>query len=168
MKLFIKERNDKMIEVYTDGAASNNGKEDAVGGAAWVILKDGEKIAEGMRKIFPATNNICELVGVVEGCLAAEAILKENNTTDLSFKPAVVVHSDSAYIINCWKEKWYQNWERNNWKNSKKKPVANKELWQALLPFFKNRHFIFNKVAGHAGIKWNEYVDTKAVEAKEL
>ena len=56
-----------MIEVYTDGAASNNGKEDAVGGAAWVILKDGEKVAEGMRKIAPATNNICELVGVVEG-----------------------------------------------------------------------------------------------------
>ena len=49
-----------------------------------------------------------------------------------------------------------------------KKPVANKELWQALLPFFKKQHFIFNKVAGHAGIKWNEYVDTKAVEAKEL
>ena len=75
-----------------------------MGGAAWVVLKQGEKVAEGMRKIFPATNNICELVGVVEGCLAAEAILKEDNTTDLSFKPTVVVHSDSAYIINCWKE----------------------------------------------------------------
>ena len=121
-----------------------------------------------MRKITPATNNICELVAVIEGCLAAEAILKEYNITEPFFKPAVIVHSDSAYVINCWKEKWYQNWERNNWKNSKKKPVANKDLWQALLPFFKNRHFIFNKVAGHAGINGMRYVDTKAVEAKEL
>lgn len=54
------------------------------------------------------------------------------------------------------------------WRNSKKEPVANRELWERLIPYFENPRFSFEKVKGHSGEKdWNDYVDRLAVEAKK-
>lgn len=79
----------------------------------------------------------------------------------------MIVYSDSAYIINCYKQKWYNKWQINDWKNSKKEPVANKELWEQLIPYFDNVMFSFEKVPGHAGHVYNEMVDQMAVQAKK-
>jgi ribonuclease HI len=78
----------------------------------------------------------------------------------------IVVYSDSAYVINCYKQKWYKKWQVNGWINSKKQPVANKELWEQLIPYFENPFFSFEKVAGHADNKYNNLVDEMAVKAK--
>ena len=131
-----------MIEVYTDGATSNNGYENAIGGAAWIILQENIIIDSGSKNIKNATNNICEL--------------DEN----------IYVYSDSAYIINCYSQKWWVNWEKNGWINSKKQKVANKELWESLIYYFKKPNFYFKKVPGHSNNKWNNYVDKLAVQAK--
>lgn len=62
----------------------------------------------------------------------------------------------------------------NGWVNSKGQAVANKFLWEALIPFFESPQFTFEKVKGHAGNRvdqhsyWNNYVDKLAVEAKSL
>ena len=56
---------------------------------------------------------------------------------------------------------------RNGCKNAKKEPVANKQLWQHLIPYFLNEKIEFHKVKGHDGDKWNEYVDKLAVAARE-
>lgn len=78
------------------------------------------------------------------------------------------IYSDSAYIINCITQKWYKKWQTNGWRNSKKEPVANRELWERLIPYFENPRFSFEKVKGHSGEKdWNDYVDRLAVEAKK-
>ena len=79
-----------------------------------------------------------------------------------------LIYSDSAYCINCYKDKWWVKWEQNGWINSKKQPVQNKELWKRLIPFFKDARFIFKKVAAHQNNYWNNYVDELAVKAKEI
>ena len=89
-------------KIYTDGACSNNGKENPVGGSAYVVLDEKENIIlEKAFKIEPATNNICELKALIEGCSAISSILR--------FNDSVIVYSDSAYCINAYKQKLKEN-----------------------------------------------------------
>lgn len=144
-----------MYTIYTDGAASGNGYEGAQGGWAWILLDENENIIlKGCGHIDNATNNICELVAVIDACRRAD-LDKE-----------YVVYSDSAYIINCYKDKWYKKWELNGWLTSKRQPVANKELWEELIYYFEKPNFRFMKVKGHADNKFNNMVDQMAVAAK--
>ena len=146
------------MKIYCDGATSNNGAQDAIGGWAYVILDEEDDILfEKNGKLTQTTNNICELTAMIQACEQIARIKFEN----------VTVYSDSAYIINCYAQKWYEKWMQNGWRNSKKEPVANKNLWEKLIPFFLNEKFKFVKVSGHCGVHWNEYVDKMAVEAKE-
>jgi ribonuclease HI len=152
------------IEVYTDGATSSNGYANAVGGWAYVVLRDGEKIHEKSEKLQPATNNQCELRAIIEACKWVE-----NYTSTLFDSPEIIIYSDSAYCINCYKQNWYIGWEANGWLNSKKQPVLNKEYWQELLPYFKTKTYKFERVKGHQNKdNWNDYVDRLAVEAKKI
>jgi ribonuclease HI len=141
--------------VYTDGATSNNGYEGARGGWAYVVLEEDKIIKEESGYVPEATNNRCELIALINACKAICNIWGEH-----------IIYSDSAYCVRCWKEKWYERWERNGWKTSNKTPVANQELWRELIPFFRNSLLKFEKVSGHSGNKWNEYVYKLAVEAK--
>jgi ribonuclease HI len=73
-------------------------------------------------------------------------------------------------LHNCYTQKWYKNWEVNGWRNSKKEPVANKDLWEQLIKWFEMPEFEFKKVKGHATddsefTKWNNYVDELAQNA---
>lgn len=147
--------------IYTDGACSNNGAKDARGGFAFVVLDDkGNHRYEYSKHVENATNNICELSAVFGACSFFDAYSPEGNMA--------TIYSDSAYIINCITQKWYKKWQTNGWRNAKKEPVANRELWERLIPYFENPRFSFEKVKGHFGEKdWNDYVDKLAVEAKE-
>lgn len=44
----------------------------------------------------------------------------------------VTVYIDSDYIAACFQNGWVYNWEKNDWKNSKGKPVRNEEQWKAV------------------------------------
>lgn len=151
------------MEIYTDGATSNNGKDGAIGGWAYVIINDKKEIICSERGcIENATNNICELTAIIKACEMAQ-----------KFWGCHHIYSDSAYCINCYKQKWYRKWQQNGWINSNKKPVANQELWEKLIPFFENPLFNFEKVEGHSlkengHAYWNNYVDKLAVAAKEM
>ena len=147
-----------IYKLYTDGATSNNGYENSYGGWAWALVSNDRLLKFDSDGTAPATNNICELTALIKGCRAAE--------TELEFGDMILVYSDSAYAINCYKQKWYKSWQRNGWVNSKKQPVANAELWAQLIPFFEHPNFKFEKIAGHQGHEWNEYVDRLAVKAK--
>ena len=85
----------------------------------------------------------------------------------LSFGDEVILYTDSAYLCNCYLNKWYSSWERNGWRNSKKEPVANKDLWEKLIPYFKNPQITISKVKGHSGNYYNELVDELAVNERE-
>jgi ribonuclease HI len=74
----------------------------------------------------------------------------------------VHLHSDSAYIVNCFRERWWERWQRNGWKNAQKAPVANRDLWEALLVESRRHDVVWEKVRGHAGDPLNERVDALA------
>ena len=148
--------------IYSDGATSNNGKENAIGGWAAVILDynnfENRNADTIVVKGFEngTTNQRMELTAALQGL--------EN--LKLSPFDEVILRTDSAYLYNCYKQKWYENWQRNGWKNSKKETVANQDLWEGLIPFFNNINISIEKVKGHNGDYWNEIVDKLAVEAK--
>nr|WP_236587618.1 ribonuclease HI [Tumebacillus amylolyticus] len=134
------------VTIYTDGACSGN-----PGPGGWgAVLMYGEHLKEisGGEKV--TTNNQMELQAVIEA-------LKM-----LKYPCKVDVYSDSAYVINCFKGRWYVNWEKNGWVNSKKEPVSNKEQWVELLKLFRFHKITWHKVKGHAGDKWNERCDELA------
>lgn len=146
--------------IYCDGSARNNGYENAVGAWAFVVLNDKEEILiEKCKAVKGATNQQMELMAAAE---ALEYLF--DNEICVPFDKVEVV-TDSAYLHNCVKQKWYVNWERNGWKNAKKEPVANRELWERLIKFFEAPEVEFMKTRGHAGIPWNEHVDTMAQKA---
>ena len=149
-------------KIYTDGATSGNGYEGAQGGWAWILIDEEEDIvSKNFGHLDNATNNICELTAVIDACRSAL-----DYTGLIDCNPTYTIYSDSAYIINCYKQKWYKKWQTNGWINSKKQPVANKELWEFLIPFFENPRFDFEKVAGHSTDKYNNLVDEMAVKVK--
>jgi len=155
-----------MYEIYTDGAVSGNGKSSAPGGWAYVILRDGMMIAQDSGGEVGTTNQRMELTAALNAC-------KEVEKMDAFAR--VRIYSDSAYLVNCWKQNWWRAWQANGWKNSKKQPVANPDLWMGLIPFFEKtpNGYDFIKVQGHQthndsqNAYWNNIVDGMAVRAKQ-
>ncbi len=130
----------KTLMIYTDGGCSNNQEKENVGG--WgAVLEYGEHIKELHGGELNTTNNRMELTAVIE---ALKALTKDGQN--------IKVFSDSSYVMNCFREKWYVNWEKNGWKNAKKEPVENKELWQELLALTKKHHCEFYRVKGHVNL----------------
>jgi ribonuclease HI len=76
------------------------------------------------------------------------------------------VVSDSTYVVNCFRDNWHLRWIRRGWRNSQGKPVANRDLWEQLVPLVLDRGDVtFSWVKGHSGDKMNDVVDLLAVEA---
>lgn len=142
-----------IFEVYSDGSTRNNGRADAVGSWAYVVLNEGKKIYEDCRVEVGTTNQRMELIAAAE---ALEYLFY--NHLAIPFD-RVVVYTDSAYLHNCYTQKWYRNWQMNGWRNAKKEPVANQDLWERLVRFFEAPEVEFVKVKGHANNEWNNYVD---------
>lgn len=136
------------IIIYTDGACSGN-----PGPGGWgsiLMYKDNKKEISGGSS--DTTNNIMELTAVIE----ALKLLK---------RPCEVsIYSDSAYVVNAFQQNWIDGWIKNNWRNSAKEPVKNKELWQELYDLTKVHKVTFNKVKGHSDNEYNNRCDELARE----
>jgi ribonuclease HI len=77
--------------------------------------------------------------------------------------PLVVV-SDSTYVVNCFRDRWWQGWLARGWVNSARKPVANRDLWEPLITEVNARGDVtFRWVKGHSGDTMNDLVDSLAV-----
>lgn len=144
------------FEIYSDGSTRNNGRADAVGAWAYVVLNEGKKIYEDCRVEVGTTNQRMELIAAAE---ALEYLFY--NHLAIPFD-RIVVYTDSAYLHNCYTQKWYRNWQMNGWRNAKKEKVANQDLWERLVRFFESPEVEFVKVKGHANNEWNNYVDALA------
>ena len=108
----------KKIIIYTDGACSGN-----PGPGGWgAVLFSGEHKKEISGAEEHTTNQRMELKAVVEA-------LKALKVKDWD----VEVYSDSAYLVNAFTQNWLKKWQQNGWRNSRKEPVANQDLWQELL-----------------------------------
>ena len=137
------------IILYTDGACSGN---PGPGGWGAVLIFNGiEKELSGANP--NTTNNVMEITAVIEGLKALKRPCNVN------------IYSDSAYVVNCFEKDWINNWIKNNWVNSKKEPIKNKELWLELYDLTKIHKVTFNKVKGHSNVKYNNRCDELARNA---
>ena len=137
------------LVVFTDGSCKGN---PGPGGWAWAVAPDGEPHGAGGD---PATTNQrMEVRAVIE---ALRALAPDG-------RPVEIV-SDSTYVVNCFRDGWWKKWERNGWKNAKRQPVANDDLWRPLVELVRNGNVTFRWVKGHSGDPMNDRVDALAVAA---
>ncbi len=130
----------KVINIYTDGACSGNQNEQNIGG--WgAILEYGETQKELFGGELNTTNNRMEMMALLS---AFEALNKDNLQ--------IHVFSDSSYLMNCFRERWYVNWYNNNWKTSKKTDVENRDLWESLISHVEKHQIQFFRVKGHVNL----------------
>ena len=132
--------------IYTDGACSGN---PGPGGWAAIII-DGGRERELSGRETSTTNQRMELRAAIEGLRALEG------------RRTVALHSDSAYMVNCFRDQWYVRWRQNGWRNAQKKPVDNRDLWEALIALAERHDVTWHKVAGHSGDPLNERADRLA------
>lgn len=135
----------KLIDIYTDGACSYN---PGPGGYGAILMYKGKmkKISGGDKN---TTNNKMEILAVIK----ALECLKEPCRVNL--------YSDSAYVVNCFNDKWIDKWIANNWKKGKEQ-VKNVELWKRLYELVCYHEVNFIKVKGHSDNEFNNECDRLA------
>ncbi|MDX6359971.1 MAG: ribonuclease [Nocardioidaceae bacterium] len=133
------------VSVFTDGACSGN---PGPGGWAWAI--DRTTYASGGEQV--STNQRMEIRAALEATRAVPG-------------PLLVV-SDSTYVVNCFRDRWWEGWLDRGWLTSARKPVANQDLWEPLISAVVERGDVaFHWVKGHSGHAMNDFVDELAVLA---
>ena len=143
-----KEKDKPFVEIFSDGACSGN---PGVGGFGAVLRTEKkEKEMSGAERM--TTNNRMELMGVIT---ALEA---------LKVPCRVKVTTDSNYIVKGMTE-WIRGWKRKGWKNSQKKDVMNRDLWERLLKAAEPHDIAWCWIKGHNGHTENERCDELARRA---
>lgn len=132
--------------IYTDGACKGN---PGPGGWAWAIPDGGW--SSGYEE--DTTNQRMEIT-------AAYRAVSDN-------PGRLRIVSDSTYVVNCFRDGWWKGWRTRGWKNSRKEPVANRDLWEPFVDLVEQRDVTFEWVKGHSGDPMNELVDSLAVAAVE-
>lgn len=138
------------VTIYTDGACSGN-----PGPGGWAcILTSGqvEKVLTGYEPT--TTNNRMELQAAISGLEA------------LKYPCVVTVLTDSEYVRKGITE-WVIVWKLNGWRNSQRKPVENRDLWERLIVAASTHSVTWERVAGHSGDRNNERCDQLAVRASK-
>ena len=139
-----------MIEVYTDGSCLGN---PGTGGWAFQVFNEGT-IINHFGYQLDTTNNQMELTAAIK---ALEFLQKESE---------IILFTDSTYVRNGITS-WIVNWKKNNWKNSQKKEVKNKVLWEKLDFLNSRKKIIWKWVKAHDINEHNNKVDLLAREAAE-
>ena len=135
----------KIVNIYTDGACRGN-----PGKGGWgAVLEYGGKSKEIYGGDFSTTNNKMELKAVIEALRLLTEPCKVTLTTD------------SKYVIQGITE-WIGGWKKNNWKNSSKQDVKNKDLWIELDNCIEAHNIDWQWVKGHSGHEGNERADELA------
>jgi ribonuclease HI len=135
----------QVIEIYTDGACRGN-----PGPGGWGALLIAGKHQKTMHGGDPeTTNNRMELTAAIEALNA------------LKGHSSVILYTDSKYVMDGINE-WMPNWKKRGWKTAAKKPVKNKDLWQALDEAAGRHEIDWRWVKGHDGNPGNEMADELA------
>lgn len=137
--------NNQIVEIFSDGACSGN-----PGPGGWgTLLRYGKSTKELSGFEMETTNNRMELAGAIAGLAALKRSCRVRLTTD------------SQYVKKGITE-WIHGWVRQGWRNSQKKEVANRDLWEQLLELTRRHQVEWCWVRGHAGHAENERCDELA------
>lgn len=145
------------VKLFTDGAARGN--PEGPGGYGAILqytdangMLHEKEMSAGYKQ---TTNNRMELLGVITGLEALK-------------KPCEVeVISDSKYVTDAFNQNWVENWIKNGWRTSTKKPVKNIDLWKRLILLVNTHTVTFTWVKGHDGHPENERCDRLATTAAD-
>ena len=102
--------------VYTDGACLGN---PGPGGWAWAVPRGRWQSGAAAH----TTNQRMEITAALEAAR--------------SLPGGLVIVSDSTYVVNCFRDGWWERWLANGWTTSAKKPVANRDLWEPLVDLYR-------------------------------
>ncbi len=139
-----------MIDVYTDGSCLGN-----PGNGGWAFLvKKNDIISSRSGFVLNTTNNQMELTAAIK----AIEFLDTNDVINLL--------TDSNYVKNGITS-WIKNWKINNWKNSSKEPVKNKDLWERLDELNSIKSVNWQWVKAHSTNNYNNQVDLLARQSAE-
>jgi len=133
--------------VFTDGACLGN---PGPGGWAWAISP--EEYESGAE--HHTTNQRMEVTAVLRALSATPGRVR--------------IVSDSTYVVNCFRQRWWEGWRKRGWRNAKGDPVANQDLWRPLIDEVIDRRsgeVEMTWVKGHSGDPMNDLVDRLAGEA---
>ncbi len=144
------------VSIYSDGSSRGNPGPGGFGTLLRCTLANGEvrekEISEGFRE---TTNNRMELLGAIRGLEA------------LNRPCTVTIFTDSQYVVNAFNQHWVEGWQKKGWKNAKKEPVKNRDLWERLLAAMEPHAVVYVWVKGHAGHPENERCDQLATTAAD-
>jgi len=141
------------MDIYTDGSGTTSGPI----GWCYCFVVDNEIIGYEAYWEDDGTSNRAEMIAVIRGLERAD------RGTDRS----VIVYTDSQYVANAFNLGWIWSWPTKKWKNSRGRPVANRDLWEQLRDLTSRfDSVIFKHVKGHTGNPFNEFCDRKAGEAR--
>jgi ribonuclease HI len=139
-----------MIDVYTDGSCLGN-----PGNGGWAFLvKKNDIISSRSGFVLNTTNNQMELTAAIK----AIEFLDTNDVINLL--------TDSNYVKNGITS-WIKNWKINNWKNSSKQRVKNKDLWERLDELNSIKSVNWQWVKAHSTNNYNNQVDLLARQSAE-
>ncbi len=124
--------------IFTDGSSRGN---PGPGGWGSLIISS-EKVVELGGREAMTTNNRMEMMSAIEA-------LKSIDSSD-----PITLYSDSQYVIKGITE-WIQGWIAKGWRNSQKKAVLNRDLWEELLKASQNKEIMWKFVKGHADTAGN-------------
>lgn len=130
------------VIIFTDGSSRGN---PGPGGWGAIVISENEVKELGGRESM-ITNNRMELTGAIEA-------LKYVDSTG-----SITLYSDSQYVIKGMTE-WIAGWQKKNWKNSQRKAVMNRDLWEKLLEASNNKTISWKYVKGHGENPGNNRCD---------
>jgi ribonuclease HI len=151
---------------FTDGSCINNGKKNARAGYAVVWPFDCTLNVSKKLSDEPNTNNRAELHAVL-------CALRQADQIDPGRQRELFIYTDSELVIKT-ATKWLPGWIKNDFKTSKKQPVANQDLVKDLAKRLGLRTRVrFEHVKAHTQAdtfeaKFNAEADRLAREAAEL
>jgi len=146
------------FEIYTDGSCRTIGNMGS--GWAYLVLERRKEVFKDSGKgLVENTNNQMEITAVIRALERIQSAAVQN--------VRVKIYSDSAYVVNCFKDNWIGSWKIKGWINSKKQPVANKELWLQLDVLAQKYKAIFQHVKGGSN-SYNRIVDRLAKKESKI
>ncbi|MCC7014479.1 MAG: ribonuclease HI [Planctomycetes bacterium] len=144
-----RDANATFTTIHTDGACLGN---PGPGGYGVVIAHRGARreLSAGFRR---TTNNRMELLAAIVGLECFDA------------RTAIVLYSDSRYLVDAVEKGWARKWRANRWMRNPREAAVNPDLWERMLALVERHDVSLRWVRGHAGNRENERCDVLATGA---